>query len=269
MASAQGLVLKGLLWVAAGDKRFGGPGRIELLTRVASLGSIRQAAKSMKMSYKAAWDAIDQMNNLADEPVVERETGGKGGGSTRLTARGERLVANFRLIEREHRRFIEQLDREARGLVDDLRLVGRMSMKTSARNQFAGKVVKIVHGAVNDEIEVEIPGGLTITATVTSESTRSLGLETGHDVFALIKAPSVIVMTGVDGTKLSARNRLSGTVSRLRPGAVNTEVVIGLAGGATIAAIVTNESAQALRLEPGMPATAIFKASSVILGVQA
>ena len=52
---------------------------MELLTKIAECGSITQAAKSIKMSYKAAWDAVDQMNNLAGEPLVERVTGGKGG----------------------------------------------------------------------------------------------------------------------------------------------------------------------------------------------
>ena len=70
MTRRHGIELKGSLWMAVGDKSFGGPGRIELLTRVAEHGSITQAAKSMKMSYKAAWDAIDQMNNLAGEPLV-------------------------------------------------------------------------------------------------------------------------------------------------------------------------------------------------------
>ena len=95
------------------------------------------------MSYKAAWDAIDTMNNLAGEPLVERLAGGKGGGGTRLTRRGEQLVANFRTLEREHRRFIEQLSRQAEGLADDYLLIRRMGMKTSARNQFLGTVTRV------------------------------------------------------------------------------------------------------------------------------
>jgi molybdate transport system regulatory protein len=58
-------------------------------------------------------------------------------------------------------------------------------------------------------------------------------------------------------------------VSRLTPGAVNTEVVLDLAGGGSIAAIITNESARSLDLAEGRTATAMFKASSVIVGVPA
>jgi molybdate transport repressor ModE-like protein len=81
--------------MTVGGVNLGGPGRIALLAKIAECGSITQAAKAIRMSYKAAWDAIDAMNNLAGEPLVERLAGGKGGGGTRLTARGEQLVANF------------------------------------------------------------------------------------------------------------------------------------------------------------------------------
>ena len=69
--------------------------------------------------------------------------------------------------------------------------------------------------------------------------------------------------------RLSARNQLAGSVTRIVPGAVNTEVVLELPGGGSVAAIITNQSATALGLAQGSAATAIFKASSVILGVAA
>lgn len=259
--------LRGSVWMTVGGENLGGPGRVALLAQIAECGSITQAAKAMKMSYKAAWDAIDTMNNLAGEPLVERLTGGKGGGGTRLTRRGEQLVTNFRIIEREHRRFVDQLSRQAEGITDDFLLIRRVNMKTSARNQFLGKVTQVRPGAVNDEIELEVAGGQKIVAIVTHESVGGLGLQVGEEAFALIKASSIIVVTDDHDAKFSARNRLAGTVSRLQSGAVNTEVVIELPGGGSVAAIVTNDSSQALGLDVGKPALAIFKASSVILGV--
>jgi len=144
-----------------------------------------------------------------------------------------------------------------------------MKMKTSARNQFSGKVVALKHGAVNDEVVLEIVGGQRIVATITRDSTDSLGLDVGVEAFALIKASSVIVATELGDARLSARNRLAGTVSRVQPGAVNTEVSIALPGGGVIAAIVTRDSGEALALAPGVEACAIFKASSVIIGTPA
>lgn len=261
------IAIQGSIWMTAGGENLGGKGRIELLTKLVEHGSITQAAKAMGMSYKAAWDAIDTMNNLAGEPLVARSVGGKGGGGTQLTARGKQLVDNFHMIDQAHRRFIEQLGRQATGLAEDYFLIRKLGMKTSARNQYQGKVVRITNGAVNDEVELEVSGAQRIVATVTRESTEDLGLRVGVDAFALIKSSSIIVVTAGEGTRFSARNCLTGTVGRMRKGAINTEVEIYLPGGNTVSAIITNTSTEALALVEGLPASAIFKASSVIIGV--
>ncbi|HZV93426.1 MAG TPA: TOBE domain-containing protein [Caldimonas sp.] len=77
----------------------------------------------------------------------------------------------------------------------------------------------------------------------------------------------MIVVADLDGARLSARNQLAGTIVRMQPGAVNAEVVIDVGGGATIVALVTQGSASSLALAPGVAASAVFKASSVIVGV--
>lgn len=263
------IALQGSVWLTVGDENLGGAARIALLAQLAESGSITQAAKAVGMSYKGAWDAIDAMNNLAGEPLVERVAGGKGGGGTRLTPRGAQLVENFRLIEREHRLFIEQLRKQAVDLTSDYLLVRRMSMKTSARNQFLGTVSAIRAGSVNDEVELTLTSGLKLTAIVTHESVQSLGLIVGGQAFALVKSSSIIVVTEAEGSKFSARNALCGQIIRVQAGAVNTEVVIDLGHGLSVAAVVTNESAGQLALMPGQTVTALFKASSVILGVPA
>ena len=140
-------------------------------------------------------------------------------------------------------------------------------MLTSARNQFRGKVIAIKTGAVNDEVAIKLPGGTELTAVITCTSTKNLGLAPGKDVLALIKAPWVILATNLEGIKLSARNQLKGTVTEVKPGAVNTEVIVKLAGGEELAAIITNESSETLQLAAGKPVTAIVKASHMILGV--
>ena len=89
--------LGGAVWMTVGGENLAGTSRMALLAQIAQSGSITHAAKAVKMSYKAAWDAIDTMNNLAGEPLVERVTGGKGGGGTVLTRRGTQLVENFSL----------------------------------------------------------------------------------------------------------------------------------------------------------------------------
>ncbi len=144
-------------------------------------------------------------------------------------------------------------------------------MKTSARNQLYGTVSAITRGTVNDEVSLALAGGHTIVAVVTHESTETLGLAVGAAAFALIKASWVMLLVGDESgapPKLSARNQLRGTVQSVKRGAVNAEVSLALEGGAVITAVVTNQSVDTLGLVDGGTAVAVFKASSVILGVK-
>jgi molybdate transport system regulatory protein len=263
------LALRGELWLHAGAHALGGAARIALLAAIGETGSITRAAKAVGLSYKGAWDAIDTMNNLAGEPLVLRSTGGKGGGGTVLTPRAIELIDAFRVIEREHRRFVEAASAAVAGFAVNWELIGRIGMKTSARNQLLGEVASIKHGAVNDEVTLALPGGQTIVAVVTHESTEALGLAVGGQACALVKASWVMLATEDDGAplRLSTRNQLRGVVSDVKRGAVNSEVLLALDGGVTLAAIVTNESVDALALAKGVKALAAFKASSVILAV--
>ena len=77
-----------------------GPGKIDLLEQIASLGSISAAARAMDMSYKRAWDLVDEMNMLFGRPLVAAQTGGKHGGGAMLTPFGMTVVTRFRAIER-------------------------------------------------------------------------------------------------------------------------------------------------------------------------
>ena len=140
-------------------------------------------------------------------------------------------------------------------------------MKTSARNQFTGTVSEVIIGAVNAEVHVGLKGGETIIASVTKESVEALTIKAGTAVIALVKAPQIILVTDFGGYRISARNQLSGTVTLVKPGAVNTEVDIESKGGESITATVTNDSVETLGLRKGQVVTAIFKAGAVILGV--
>ena len=139
-------------------------------------------------------------------------------------------------------------------------------MKTTARNQFLGTIKSIKQGPINAEVVLDIGGGNDLAAVITHDSALQLGLAIGSEAYALIKAPWVIITTD-SSLKTSARNCLSGTVVRCVQGAINSEVVIELAGGKLVAATVTNESIDELGLTEGKRASALIKASHVILAV--
>lgn len=142
-----------------------------------------------------------------------------------------------------------------------------MPMKISARNVFDGTVEAIKLGAVNSEVDVALPGGIRMVAIITNDSITELGLASGKAVKAIVKASSVMVLTDGANIKLSARNRLQGTISAITEGPVSTEVAITLANGLTVYSSITHHGSMAMGLKSGMPAAAVFKAPSVILGV--
>lgn len=76
-----------------------GPGKIDLLEAIARTGSISAAGRAMEMSYRRAWDLVDELGQIFGRPVVVSQTGGKHGGGARLTPFGEELVARYRAIE--------------------------------------------------------------------------------------------------------------------------------------------------------------------------
>ncbi len=241
---------------------------LELLERIAETGSISAAASAMGMSYKAAWQAVESMNNLSEQPVVARQTGGRHGGGTQLTPYGRRILSVSQQLEKEKERVLVALGQSMEDFEQYYQLIRRFDMKTSARNQFLGRVQSIKRGPVNAEVVLDIGGGDNLTAIITSDSVDSLALAEGKEAYALVKAPWVIVSTD-DSLKTSARNCLRGKVARCVEGAINSEVVIELPGGKLVVAMVTNESAQELDLKEGQAACALIKASHVILAVAA
>lgn len=140
-------------------------------------------------------------------------------------------------------------------------------MAVSARNVFKGTITAITHGAINAEVAITTEGGDTIIATVTEDSVKSLGLEIGKPATAYTKAPWVMLVAGENKIRFSTRNQLSGMVTSLIKGGINTEVAITLAGDSVVYAVITNEAVMELGLKLGKAATALIKASHVIIGV--
>lgn len=241
--------------------------RITLLEKISDCGSITQAAKAAGLSYKGAWDAVDAMNGMFGEPLIITMTGGKGGGGTQLSASGARLVDAYRVLHREQKRFLEAASTGIQDFDNIYQMIRKLSVKTSARNQFFGKVSAIKLGAVNVEVELTLTGGDKIHSVITHDGLNDLDLKIGSEAWALVKASWIILaMPGV-ADKLSARNKLPGCIESIVPGSVNAEVVMRLEGGNNVSVVITNDSVGSLGLKEGIEACAVFKASSVIMGI--
>ena len=239
-----------------------------LLQALQDTGSINKAARTAGLSYKGAWMLLESACNLANEPLMHTATGGAGGGGTRLTPAALGLLDAWHTLQTEQREFLRVQETRLSQLPALSGLLRRMSMKTTARNQFAGTVSSVEIGPVSAQVSIALKSGDEITATMTAAAAQRLKLKKGKEAIALIKASAVVLVTDFAGWQLSARNQLAGTVSRIERGAVSSLVVLTLPGGATLSASVTNEGVEALDLKVGTPATAVFKAYSVMVAAQ-
>ena len=251
--------------------------RIRLLEAIDRCGSLNRAAREVPLSYKAAWEALDTMNRLAPEPLVERLTGGRGGGGTRLTGYARQLVRLHRAMESSQQDILDRIgpvpdDADAPTLRG---LIRRLGMRSSARNQFATRVTALSErgGLVDVRLQLGDPetglGGIggtrgpTLLATITPESAELLGLAPGREVWALVKAPAVRLVVRPARRPPPGRNQLAGRVVQLRPGATSTAVTLDLGGGEALHAAVPAQAAAAL--QPGDAAWAVFDSDQVVL----
>lgn len=240
-----------------------GAERIDLLAAIVEHGSISAAGRALGVSYRAAWDGVQALNNLFAEPLISAQTGGAAGGAAQVTPRGLAVLAAFRRIERE-------LDALVGGFEQGLSasdILWSLGMKTSARNALRGTVTRISGGGVAAEVALEIAPGVEIIATLTGTSVADLGLEVGKPAIALIKASFVVLAKGEGTLRTSARNQLRGRLIRRDDGDVTSEAVLQLADGKTLSATITREAADELELTLGDDVIALIKAPHVILAV--
>ncbi len=242
--------------------------RIRLLEAVGREGSIAGAARAVGLTYKAAWDAVDAMNNLFGRPLVSARTGGRKGGGAGLTVEGEQVIATFHRLEHELARTLTSFEAELVGSgVGPLTLMSGFLMRTSARNVLRGVVSAVTKSAVNAEVTLTVSETTTLTAIVTRDSVRELGLLVGCEAMALIKAPFVILAPVNEARRTSVRNRIEGVIARREDGAINTEITLDIGEGKTLVAIITRGSADALDFAIGQPACALIDAAHIILAV--
>lgn len=239
--------------------------RIDLLIAVKRTGSISKAAKEVPMSYKAAWEAIEAMNNLSTTPIVQRETGGVGGGGTKLTPYGENLINTYEILRSEQKRFLENLSQRTDINTGTLKDIRRLSMQISARNQISGIVELITNGTVNAEVYIKLKSGYTIVSVITNTAVSNLNLKLGDEVVAIFKSNTVLITTDIS-LNISARNKLQGKVDSINKGEINSELIIDIGNGDKVASIITSNSIDNLKIKEGAQVSAIIKASDVMIG---
>lgn len=235
--------------------------RIDVLRRIAEAGSISEAARLVGISYKAAWQAIETLGNLAGQPMVEKAVGGTGGGGARLTAAGQRILGAAERLASARRAALASLD-----VGTDLAASGLagLALRTSMRNALPCSVSGLepaAGGAVR--IGLALADGTPLHARLTAESAELLALRPGLPVIALCKATAVRVAGRM--AVAPGRNRLTGRIARAGTQADDAEVALRLDGGLQLVGFTRRAGS----LAPGRAACASIDESAVVLALGA
>lgn len=254
------------VWFTSKTKGYFGKGRIELLEQIHKTGSISKAAKVMKMSYKAAWDAVNEMNNLSEAPIVKRETGGKGGGGTELTAKGLEYIEIYKQVESAQSLFFDALGHYAGDLDKLIDFTSKLTLRTSARNQLLGIVTEVNQHKTSAEVTIRIYNGVEVVVLITKKSLEDLEIRAGSQTYILLKSSWISLHKSPNDFK-SNLNYLPGSVTAIDEGDIKSEITITTAEENTLIASVTNEEKSRLDIQIGDQVWAAFEISSALLAV--
>jgi len=235
--------------------------RLDVLRSLHRGGSISEAARANGISYKAAWQAIETLGNLAGVALVVKAVGGSGGGGARLTAEGLEVLQMAEWLNAAQAQALEQVSalRTHRNL--NLKGLASLGLRTSMRNQIPCMVQRVIRSAGTVRVLLELPDGQTIASRITSESLQLLGLRKGLEALAMFKATAVTLAPTI--VAVGAVNLLRGQVARRGQASAGTEVSLQLAPGLAIVGFA--DPAQALRLR--QPAMAAFEDHAVVIGL--
>ncbi len=153
-----------------------------LLNCIAEKKSITEAAKSAGISYRNAWDRIDRLGKSLGRKAVLAEHGGNRGGSARLSAEGETLLAEYR-----------KMNTYLFGALGDKDFWQHIGYRLSARNRIRARIVEVNEGPITSEIKMKIDSQGGLTSIISNEAVRDLRLSPGDEVEAIIKATEIVI----------------------------------------------------------------------------
>jgi len=257
--------IDGRFWLSKDGESFLGSGRIELLKIIEKTGSMNAAAKEMKMSYKAAWERVNSMNALADEPLITRTTGGRGGGGTTLTSYAHQLIETYERLREVHAKFIDRFA-EAGGDADRLEaILNRTFLTTSARNQLPSKVKSITQDELSTNLELSLFGDVSLISSITAKSAKDMALHEGSDTYAIIKSSDIeIVKTAPKAHK--NLNIIEGVIDSIETSEHSQEIVFRVNNSLLLVAAISRDDLE-LNLEVKEKAYAIINTKNIIIGL--
>ena len=243
--------------------------RIDILRQIGVCGSISQAARAVGVSYKAAWQAVDTLTNLAGTPLVARAVGGAGGGGAQLTEAGHQLLAAADAMAQARGAVLSRWQATPHAGP----ALARLAVRTSMRNQLPCVVERLlVQGqivGVQLRLGADGAGGAVLASRITRESAELLDLQPGLAVQALCKATAVRVERGgrlaSAGALVNApgTHRLPAKATRVVRGESGDEVSAELVGGLQMVGFAAPGSG----LRAGSPVVLVVEDNAVVLAL--
>ena len=255
--------LQALLTLSLGGKQLANLRRITLLKQISNTGSISQGAKLAGISYKAAWDAVNDMNTALPQPVINSEKGGKGGGGAKLTEFGERLLKVYSITAQVQAMALDALLDDSIAMDSLLDLMAYFSLNTSARNQLKGCISSIEPLGLNDRILVTLGGGLQVQISVTHTSSQRLQLDVDKVVLLLFKAPSVAI--SIKKSARDGQNSLEGCLLSMTELGDKVELAIDIGGKDVVYSVMPLPQFKHMAIEIGARCFVCFDASQIII----
>lgn len=232
--------------------------RIDILRRIDEGGSISEAARRAGVSYKAAWQAIETLGNLAGTPMVEKAVGGSGGGGAVVTPAGRQVLEAAAMLDKARAEVLMLLEPGTRG--GQVRPgLAAMALRTSMRNQFPCVVESLNPTGSLVRVGLELRSGDRLYSRITHESAQLLQLKHGLHVLALCKATAVRVAPQIH--QAESRNVVAGAVSRTSGSAQRAEITLKIDGGVSLVGFCD----EGQRLRVGQRAMASIEESAVVL----
>ncbi len=233
------------------------PKRVQLLENITVYGSISQAAKTSDITYKTAWAWIEKMNALAPKPLVQKISGGKGGGGTIVTAYAKELVRLYEEVEALHKKHLDTLERAFGHLEDE-------ENKNLGFSRLNAKVAKISKHDRRVSVELRLECGSMITAEAPWAFIEVNSIQLESPVSILIEAESVSVSKSFE-KEISSRNKLMTKVKEILIHGQDVLLTLSLKDGSTLMSQITYASYEEMKIKEDDVLLAVFKAYSITL----
>ena len=212
--------------------------RLDILQRIGEVGSISEAARGARVSYKAAWQALETLSNLAGAPLLEASA----------------------LLRQARSHVLATLEKGAGKALDVSALIG-LGLRTSMRNQLPCQIRSITQKGNTARVQMELSNGAIMVSKITSESAQLLGLHVGLNAVALCKATAVRIGAALEGAQ--GLNLVHGKVSSAPASVQDTETSLSLTPGLHLIGFCVD----AQTLSSGQQAVAVVDESAIVIAI--